>query len=368
MDKSQKKEIKNVAKKAAKKQAKKKIKKYASLNHCAVGESAYLKTILDPVNYPGVKIPDEITVPTFVVQVLTKFIVTTATGTGGNTGAGFYRTLGSTTTGAGSGYATLAPSATAQQYTPTGSSTPWSTTLVAQAAACRLVSAKATMSYLGSPNNAQGRVLMGFIPPMAPLQSQTSAGTFSAVALSGVGVGQNLLQLPNLVDVPAAKLYGEVRYLPSDDISRVYEVSGSLAVGTQRPSNHVTYGAFVGIMDGAVVSQSIEVNIWENYEVQPITSLVNIVQPTPSLSDPMEMAVASNVASSVPGLTGMQTLRDQQAGTSQQVITGNKATGTMAVHSAAGPSFIDKVFGGLNMAIDTGMKALPLASAVAAML
>lgn len=363
-----KKEVKKIAKKAVKKAMK---GAYPSLQHAAVGESAYLKTILDPVNVVGVKIPDEVTTPSYTVQTLTKFILTTNSGAGGNIGAGFWRIVGSTL--GATGYATLAASATAQQYGPAVAvASPWAIQFVSQCASYRLVSAKATMTYLGAPNNVSGRFLLAFVSPYSLLA--TTAGN---VALSGVGAGQNLLQNDKLVDVPASKLYAEARYVPLDPLAASYETSGSNAFNTQR-AGAATYGQFIGILDGAPTGQSIEVNIWENYECIPQTSLVNLVEPTPSLSDPMEMAAAANVLSSVPTIPTMQSLPDMLNGSAQAAPTGvmsalslgNSASSTKApqVTESSEAGFTEKLLSGAGSLIDAGRKALPLVTSIAAML
>ena len=371
MDKKVEKKMEKVEKKAVKKATKKAVKeavkgKYSSVSHMAVRESPYLKTILDPVNEVGVKIPDEITTPSFTVQVLTKFVLTSNTGAGGNTGAGFWRILGSSTLA--NGYAVLPASATAAQYGPaSGVNSPWATQFGSQCASYRLVSAKCTMTYLGSPNNASGRFLLAFVSPYNLLTSV--AGN---VALSGAGAGQNLLQCDKLVDVPASKLYAECRYVPLDPIARSYETQGSAAYSSLRGSGQTTYGQFIGVLDGCPVSQNIEVNIWENYECVPQTNLVNLVQPTPSLSDPIEMAAAANVLASVPTVPTMQSLNDVIGGTAQTAPTGlgNSATATKApsMTEREEAPFMDKVMKGASSLIEQGKKAVPLITEIAAML
>jgi len=334
--------------------------------------SSYLRTILDPVNYPGVKIPDEVTAPSYTVQVLTKFLVGTNVGTSGaagNTGAGFIRTLGNTSA-ANVAFATLVPGTVLNTYVPTASTSGWAAAFIAQCTSSRLVSAKATMTYLGAPNNASGRFILAFCPPNDPSPPQTSAGVFQNQVTTTVA------QKPFAVDVPASKMLAEVRYVPSDDISRSYEFSSSMAISTLRgPStqNNATYGSFVGIVDGTPISQAIEVNIWENYECIALSNLVNLVQPTASLSDPLEMAVVSNVISSNPTIPMSQNLSDSMAGTAQQTtvkgsLTTSATQGGVTLHKREEPSFMDKILGFADKAIDIGKKALPVAAGIAALL
>lgn len=364
--KADRKAVKKAVKKAAKKVSK---KSYPSLAHAAMAMSDYIKTILDPVNVVGVRIPDEVTLPSFTCQVLTKFTLSPNTGAGGNTGAGFWRVLGSSLSA--TGYATLAASATVNQYGPAvGQASPWATQFNSQSSSYRLVSAKATMTYLGSPNNVTGRFLLAFVPPNALLA--TLSGN---VALSGAAAGQNLLQAINLVDVPASKLYAEARFIPIDDQARSYETTGSSANSTLRgPSSGMTYGQFIGILDGCPVGTgSIEVNIWENYECIPQTSLVNLVQPHASLSDPLEMAAASNIIASVPTIPSMQSPVDQLAATAQAAPSslGNAATSTKTSSVTEAPSsgtFTDKILSSANGLFDTAKKAAPLIGEIAALL
>jgi hypothetical protein len=260
----------------------------------------------------------------------------------------------------------------AATYASTSVVASWGTQLQAQANQTRLVSAKATITYLGSPNNAQGRFLLAFIPPNnQPGGLQNAVGVFTATIPTGLIVTSTFL-----ADVPAAQLYAEARYVPIDPIALSYENTATYAIGSVRaapsPSFLPTYGTFVGVVDGAVAGQSIEVNIWENYECVATSNLVNLVQPTPSLSDPIEMAVASNVISMTPMLPILQGTKDAQAKTAQAVSTmpaGTQTTSTAArTESKEGPSFMDKVFSGIGQTIDLGMKALPLVDAIGAML
>jgi hypothetical protein len=236
------------------------------------------------------------------------------------------------------------------------------------------------MTNLSSPNNVQGRQFMAFVAPSQACTTsggavwpQTAAGTFTAVISETA-----LLQLPYLADVPASKLYAEARYLPSDDISRCYESQSSVAVGTLRgplAAALPTYGGFCGIWDGAqAVSQLIEVNIWENYECIPVSSLVGLSQPTASLSDPIEMAVASNAISSFPQIAVEQSLPDALAGTAQvsatpgTLTTSVKGSGATFVDEDKSPSLMQKLLGGIGAAVDVGKKVLPIAAELGAML
>jgi hypothetical protein len=370
-----KKEVKKVAKKMAKRHAAKvesKRNQGQSVPHGpALAQSSYLRTILDAVNNPGVKIPDDVTTPSYTFQTLTKFIISSTTGAGGNTGAGFYRTLGNTRTVASTGYATLAPGATPAVYGATGVTSPWAAQLATQTQSTRLVSAKATMTYLGTPLSASGRFLLAFLPPGRNNSYQSAAGAFLSAGLV------TLVALPNLADVPAAKAYAEARYVPLDPVSRSYEVSDSLAIGTLRSDPAytllATYGAFLGIIDGCAAGVDIEVNIWENYEAIPQSSLVNLVQPTPSLSDPIEMAVVSNVVSSAPSIPILQSSK-QSLGVAQAAPIGTDTTSAEPVKSghkitkSDDVPFMDKMFGWAGKGIDLAIKAAPVVAGIAALL
>jgi hypothetical protein len=302
----EKKAMKKVAKKAAKKQLKK-LSRGQMVHGPAMVGSDYMHTLMDAINFPGVKIPDAVTTPSFTIQCLNRFTVSTTLGTGGNTGAGAYRTLGSTYATGTLGYATLAPSATANVYTPTGVTLPWLAD-VALAQSLRLVSAKMIVKYLASPNNATGRLLLAFLPPGIANYQQDAA---SGGAFVSINVSTQLLTTPNLVDIPAAKGYGEVRYVPIDPIALAYENQGSLAININRPRPLTavylpTYGAFCVIADGLPVSAQLEVEIWENYECLSQANLVNLVQPTASKSDPIELAAVTNLLADAPTLSATQ--------------------------------------------------------------
>jgi len=302
----EKKALKKAAKKAVKKQVRKqhKLSAVGQMHVPAMVASDYMHTLLDAINFPGVKIPDAVTTPSFTIQCLNRFTVSTNLGTGGNTGAGAYRTLGSTSSGGTAGYATLAAGTTANSYTPTGLAVPWLSD-VALAQSLRLVSAKMIVKYLASPNNATGRLLCAFLPP-GIANYQAVGGGFTSI-----NVSTQLLVAPNLVDIPAAKGYAEVRYVPIDPIALAYENQGSLAINVNRPSfmsgsTMPTYGAFCFIADGLPVSAQLECEIWENYECLAQTNLVNLVQPTASKSDPIELAAVTNLLADAPTLSATQ--------------------------------------------------------------
>lgn len=331
---------------------------------------------MDPVNSPGVKIPDEITLPSFMIQVLTKFLISSTIGTGGNNGCGFFRTLGCS--GVNS-YSLLTAGATNGIWSQSAQTAAWQNTLASQLAAYRLVSAKATMSNLGSPNTIQGRHLLAFVAPNQSLVTvnsstwpQTAAGTFTSTVNENV-----LVQLPGLADVPASKVYVEARYLPTDDISRSYETQGSTSVGTLRGPLGLalpTYGGFCGIWDGATAStgQIVEVNIWENWECIPQSNIVSIAQPTTSLSDPIEMAVASNAISSMPTIAACQSLKDVQGGSAMVSATGGTMTTSVSSHRVVeedrSPSLMDRIIGGVNTAVKVGKAVAPVAESLLALL
>jgi len=354
-DKSEKKAVKKAAKKAVKKQ----MKKHAGRHAAAANSSNYLATIMDPVNCPGVKIPDDVTTPSFTVQTLTKVVVSANAGAGGNTGCGFVANLGSTGAG-GNNSATLQAGAVANQYVPTGFSPAWQAGFVNQSAAQRLVSAKLTASYLSSPLNATGRMLGGFCPP-------------GNTALGQANVNQsltNLIQnLPALVDLPASKGYMECRYIPMDPIARSYEVSGSSAVaGLRGPAsaNLATYGFIGVIVDGVPAGAQVEFNLWQNWEVLAASNINNLAQPTCSHSDPIEMASVGNLLSSAPTASALQNPAEAITGTATTTAGGNAAT--RVTQAPEDEPFMDRMLRGAGQMVDYAQRAAPIVSSLLALI
>jgi len=371
--KSEKKHLEKEIKSAVKAVAKKKAKKVVAKSGMGVGQhaaalnySSYLRTLLDPVNNPGVKIPDEVTTPSYTVQTLDKRIVPTAAGTGagaGTVGAGYALLIGCTNNANGGG--TFVPGTAAGVYAATPFTPSFVSALNANAQMARPVSAKVTCSYLGAPNNASGRIVIGFIPPGDASLTWSAAGA-PAAALSI----STLLSRYTVADIPAAKLYGEARYIPIDPIARSYQVTGDPAVGFRSPasSNIITFGALYAFVDGAPAGQSVEFNVWINWELLPNTNLVSIIQPTCSCSDPLEIAAVSNVLGENPTIPAMQS-SDQLLGTAQAAPSG---TVTQMVEPARtsdeSPSFMDSFFRNAGKAIEVGKKAAPYVASLAALL
>jgi hypothetical protein len=360
--KAEKKDLKKVAKKAAKKAVK--YSKYNGRHSAVMNHSRYMATIVDAVNNPGEKIPDANATPSFCVQVLTRVIVTTTTGTGGNTGCGFGLILGKTILTANG--STYSPGAIAGSYTGVNvSASSWGTTLVNSARATRLVSAKITAQYLGAPNNASGRFVISFV---SPGDANFGGSAASGIETASISVGALAAEALS-ADVPASKLYCEARYLPSDDISRTYEVTGSSACGTTRgpqASNLLTYGAFFVILDGAPVSQSVEICVWQNFECLPNFNSYSLSNPVASYSDPIELAAVSNALNEAPQISASQS-SDQERATAQSLPNGISPS-VRPQPQPSGPSFLDKVMSVADKAIDVGTKYAPQIASIAALL
>lgn len=325
----------------------------------ALQHSKYLNSIIDPANEPGAKIPDEITAPSYTAQTVTKIVLPVLAGTsGGSTtyGVGLEYLVGAATASASQKYNTLAPTTSAATYAATAGAGTWApgAQLSAAAQSARPVSCGMYVSVQGSPNTIQGRMLVGFLPPTDPLIGNMSAG--NSVSVAGVAAATYV------VDVPVPKAFARAVYVPLDDIARSYLVTGTSTYNTQRPAAF-QYGALFALLDGfqnpATYGVNVEFTIIENWELIPASNQLNITQPEASHSDPLEMAAASNVISSIPTLPVLQSPADTIVGAPQ---VGMRAT------AKDHPSFIDKVFAGFEKGFGIAKKVAPIAAQLLAVL
>jgi len=367
--------IKQVAKKKAKKSVKKELRKVGlgkgMPGHAkALRSSVWFNCLMDPINCPGGKIPDDNVVPTFTAQLVTKIVLAGQTATSGPSGIGLYKVLGALVAGASNGYQTLGPIASSGNYSTAGTgggtnaySAPAS--LPAYQAA-RLVSAALYVSTLGSPNNTQGRIVLAFIP--GPGTAISPAGT--------TWNATNLGQYATCIDLPAPKGFAMVRYMPSDPISLAFDTSQGTGYGQSRSpaaSNLLTYGQFVALVDGmsSTALYNVEMILVENYELIPQQNVASMVGTSPSWSDPLELAVVKNVVAARPLLPIEQDDADTITGTPIKAGGSGSLGGVSPFANnplqAAQPSTLEKVLGGVGSAIKWGTEMIPkVAPAVAA--
>jgi len=261
------------------------LQKGGDLRPYLQGMSLYLQTLLDPLNYPGVKIPDLITAPSFCVQC--KQVIPVTVNPQGV--AGVIVQVGSVNS---TSYYTTAVGATPTSMTYTSAPKSYGTQLNQVADLRRPVSAILFATSLASPNNATGRLITYFLPG---LREQIAAVTGAVVSGSSgqqlaPGSTSTMLTYPYSADIPASRAYSQVRYLPLDPISTIYMDSLTTA----------SRGILAIVGDGLAVGTTVEFTYIENFECTALSNQINLVQPTPSFHDPLEMAVAANAISADP--------------------------------------------------------------------
>jgi hypothetical protein len=353
--------------KAPQYQAKKVSRRYATLNsgrgqyaetnsaRMALMHSKYLNSVLDPFNEPGAKVPDEITAPSFTAQTIQKLIANAAPGTGAGAttiGVGFSTIVGATGNNNSSNSYIAFPTSTAGLYTYASASGPWpgGASLLATASMVRPVSAAICVQILGSLNNNQGRILIGYLPP-----GDANSGVVTANATMA-----GLSAATYVADVPASKVAARAIWLPLDDIARSYTTIGSPTLGNQRGGNAYQFGQLFVLCDGLVAGVEVECQIVINWEVIPLSNQLNITAPNASQSDPIEMAVASNF------IAGNPLIAVHQPETLQ--VTGTPLSGGIAMNKGSHPSFLDKVLSGLSGGLKVAKRIAPVAAEILAML
>lgn len=355
---------KKQTKKTAKKQAKKTVAR-AARRMGLIDFSPYLRSLLDPINEWGAKIPDTQTAPSFVVHCVQRLQVTLATAGAGPIAAGIFMQLADLRTVAGNcNNSTWTGGAAASQLAGINFEKSYAATVSSIAQSLRPVSAAVYMAYQGSPLNAKGRVTVALIPPTQVPQT-----------LPPVDVNADVQTLPYLSTLPANVGFAEVKYLPIDPLSKSYCITSAGRIAPfVRGSAAVfaaTYGALYILLDGGTAGDIVEFTIVENFECLPQLQATNLSSPTPSKSDPIEMAAVDNLISSKPNLAVTQDLASTQARTA---VTQNQSALTPVSHdpkkheSGLMDSVLKALGVGLDFAVGAAPKVAKLASIAAPLL
>lgn len=317
-----------------------------------VSQSQYLASIFDPLANDGCKIPDLITVPSATAQCVQRIQVTVNAGGvagvtmcfGRTSGADYFTTSGTATSGAPAWNASASKS--------------YGAGIAANCQSKRLVSAAVYYEYQGAPLNRKGRAILDF-------GSASTIFTYPPTA----SVSSDLLTHPyasdlNVADVP----HGMVRYVPQDNNS----------FGYNAPTNTYAFGWAVIFIDGATAGDIVEFTFCENYEFQPLSQQLNLITPSPSISDPLEMSVAANAVSSIPEFPILQPPRDPLTQTLGPGALGiSSAKGKMPVkihspsessHTGREPTFFERFLGGVKKVLPGVKKALAFGMDLASLL
>lgn len=305
-------------------------------------QSYYLASIFDPLMNDGAKIPDVITAPSATAQCIQRVQVSVnAQGV-----AGIAVALGRTN---GTDYYTTASGATsALPAWNSAVSKSYSGAVTANAQLKRLVSGAIYYEYQGSPLNRKGRAILNYDPQGTSYVNPTTAN-----------VTGDLMVRPFAADLNVAdRANGLVRHVPQDNNSLVYTT----------PTASSYYSFLTAFIDGANPLDIVEFTIVENYEFIPLNSQYSLITPSPSISDPIEMSLASNAVTQIPEFPVLQPPRDpltMTMGQDQIGLTASKSKPALRVHSpqesshtGRSPTFFERMIGGVRKVLPGVKKAL----------
>ena len=326
-----KKEQKKTAKKKAKKVVVKELQKVVPTNirSYLASQSYYLASIADPVSYPGSKIPDIISAPSATAQCKQRFQVIV---NAGGVAAAFVQpgVIGA------SALQTSAAGSTSAVPTWSNLTKSFGTGLTSVCMSKRIVSASLSFEYQGPPLSRKGRAILSYDQP-----------TTSSNNPSTSSVNTDLLIRPYTAVINlAAKPFGTVRHIPSDIYATLYSNIGNTTY---------IYSYLCIFLDGCTVGDVVEFTLIENYEFIPANNAVNLIQPTPSISDPIEMSVAANVVSSNPSFPVIQTGKPGDLTKAVSLTPGGSDFSVHPPddrkHSGNEPSMIENILGGIKSSL-----------------
>jgi hypothetical protein len=349
MERSAKKEMRKEGKKIGKQVAKE--AGYMSASH-------YFSTLADPFNVHGEKIPDEISYPSSTFSIVDRHILNLnssgfgaiAYGIAGGNTATVYGSMVPvimqtslpledktmvkkgdsgkpsvpvfTNWYVGTETANNSSTASASNVFPADISgevypfqfAQWQTgvgvpTLYSKA---RLVSAGLSIDYLGTALGAKGSITLASVPRRTLRQLQTD----SAITL------QDIQNLVGAQIIAVNKLQGgSLTYHPLDNISFQYADLESTYDATSN-ANHDLDPAlgneFYIVVDGAEAGATCQITGVFNYEAIPKIGTLNLVQPTYSRNDPIELSMTMNAVEKVPTAhAGNRAARNIESGKTQ---------------------------------------------------
>jgi hypothetical protein len=253
-------------------------------------------------------------------------------------------------------FATGVPNASIQQAVATSTpaalswtnpwlASPYAAALASNAQAIRVVSALFTAQVQGSSNNNQGRMIACFQPTLGILRTQVASippPNSATTENSTYAISKNVASAGNTV---------ECRFIPLDPASLSYFGPGSYTV----PAG-TTPGYLIIVCDGLASGVIVEFQAVENLEIIPLNSSASIATATPSLSDPLEIAVVMNKLSAAPAIAVEQS-KQAQLGVTEILKPGGS---TQTYSNGKEPTFMERAMGWAK----TGAKIIEVATPV----
>lgn len=348
-----------------------------------VAMNPYARTLLDPFTERGVRIPDNVEYPSVpfsltqrqTLSVNSNGVCMLTLGVFGNNGSpglgarlvptGSSNANANYTLGSTSGGASTINDLFAGVVGGTGPNPlRWVQWNAAAAAVpqlynkVRLVSLGASIQYVGSLLNSQGKITLVSVPR-----------NFFQNRLASTPLSLNdLLNAPGAttISVPL-KGAGTALYKPQDNVSLEY-TSLDFNQDFNAANENGLGGEIYVVVDGAVPNQTFLVTITGNYEGIPRTGsfMSAMLDATPSRADPIALAHALNIAADSPNCV---------ASAPTSVSTTASVSGNHDIqepHPDQDKSMFEKLFDELELGLDKGVKlakkVTPFASALMSMI
>jgi len=296
-------------------------------------KSPYLLSLMDPFNYRFGRIPDDVTTPSFLVNVDTRVSLNVGTNPSGTLGAFalFALQVGSVCCAANDYFTSIAD--TTGAFTLVGNTIANSAAIANTAGQIRPVSAGLALTFQGSTSSDQGEIACGFIPAGYITVGPTGSwGTNMPTNPTNMIIGS-----PYCATMPAAKRFCSVRYSPTDAIARSYSQPSVTPSRTQVNSSGAKYSQQYGTIwvmaTGLTQSTVVEVRYVETFEVIPLQSTSSFQSTSPSYTNPMELAEVANLIASDRSFNVDQEWQNTMAGVSTNVMAPKTSSPDGQAHS-----------------------------------
>jgi len=176
----------------------------------------------------------------------------------------------------------------------------------------RLVSGGVSIDYLGTSLGAKGRLTLASVPR----RTLREAIQQSYITLANIQnlVGSKIIPINKLIG-------GSAEYHPLDGVSFIYADQESYydcSSMTDHSIDETLGGEIYIVIDGAEAGATCQITGVFNYEAIPKKNTLNLVQPTYSQSDPVELSMSMNAIEKVPTVqAGSKASRNVEEGKTQ---------------------------------------------------
>jgi hypothetical protein len=338
-------------------------------------QSKYFKTIADPYNYRGIRIPDLTLFPSTTFSITDRRQITVGSngscyctyGIAGYTGVaprGGLVPMKTTTGGTSDWVAGMTSQAGATtiynpnvDMFPAGGTVPnyywfpftqWNdsiNTIPALFDKVRIVSGAVSIDYAGTDFDNAGTITSVFLPRYSIIKENLNSSTPTPISF--------IQSLPGSIIVPVNKNRGStVMYRPQDGRSLDYTSIQNIMDLSE--SDHIMIyeeslgGEILHIVTGATAGKVFQLTATFNYEGIPLMNTVDLFQPVVSKSDPLELSTTFNALENV----SPQSIGTDEALGVNHPLSKSAPNNSMVEHDPKPadlePSLMDRVMGGLG--------------------